>query len=116
FRPWIKYLLVIIALGFMVWATPRSLIASLGEVRAMGGADHRFLRFFGVMTAKNTAVNLMILTTFFSDLLSRRANRAPTVPRARTGMALQYLVFALAAASVVGLGLGGYFVDAICRI
>ena len=37
FRPWIKYLLLVIALGFMVWATPRSLIASLGEVRAMGG-------------------------------------------------------------------------------
>ena len=50
FRPWIKYLLLVIALGFMVWATPRSLIASLGEVRAMGGSDHRFLRFFGVMT------------------------------------------------------------------
>ena len=101
FRPWIKYLLLVIALGFMVWATPRSLIASLGEVRAMGGSDHRFLRFFGVMTAKNTAVNLMILTTFFSYLLYRRANREPTVSWARTGMLLQYATFALAAAAVV---------------
>ena len=116
FRPWIKYLLVVLALGFMVWATPRSLIASLGEVRAMGGSDHRFLRFFGVMTAKNTAVNLMILTTFFSYLLYRRANREPTVSWARTGMRLQYATFALAAAAVVGLGLGGFFVEAIVRI
>jgi hypothetical protein len=116
FRPWIKYLLLVIALGFMVWATPRSLIASLGEVRAMGGSDHRFLRFFGVMTAKNTAVNLMILTTFFSYLLYRRANREPTVRWARTGMLLQYATFVLAAAAVIGLGLGGYFVEAIVRI
>jgi cytochrome bd ubiquinol oxidase subunit I len=116
FRPWIKYLLLVIALGFMVWATPRSLIASLGEVRAMGGSDHRFLRFFGVMTAKNTAVNLMILTTFFSYLLYRRANREPTVPWARIGMLLQYATFVLAAAAVIGLGLGGYFVEAIVRI
>jgi cytochrome bd ubiquinol oxidase subunit I len=35
---------------------------------------------------------------------------------ARTGMLLQYVTFALAAAAVVGLGLGGYFVEAIVRI
>ena len=45
----------------------------------MGGSHHPFLGFFGVMTAKNTAVNLMILTTFLSYLLYRRANREPTV-------------------------------------
>ena len=116
FRPSIKYLLLVLALGFMVWATPRSLIVSLAEVRAMGGTDHRFLRFFGVMTAKNTAVNLMILTTFLSYLLYRRANKLATVGWARTGMGLQWLVLALAAATVVGLGLGGYFVEAIVRI
>jgi cytochrome bd ubiquinol oxidase subunit I len=116
FRPSIKYLLLVIAVGFMVWATPRSLIVSIAEVRAMGGTDHRFLRFFGVMTAKNTAVNLMILATFLSYLLYRRANKLPTVPWARRGMVLQWLAFVAAAAAVIGLGLGGYFVDAIVRI
>src|SRR5438093_11997283 len=79
FRPSIKYLLVVIVLGFMVWATPRSLVVALAEVRAMGGTDHPLLRFFGVMTAKNTAVNLMILATFLFFLLYRRANKLATV-------------------------------------
>ena len=116
FRPWIKYLLLVIALGFMVWATPRSLIASLDEVRRMGGTHHKYLGFLGVMSAKNTAVNLMILTTFLSYLLYRRANKLPTRLWARAGMAVQWLTFATAAAVVVGLGVAGYFVEAIVRI
>ncbi len=116
YRPYIKYLLVVIALGFMVWATPHTLIASLQEVRRMGGTHHKFLGVFGVMSAKNTAVNLMILTTFLSYLLYRRANKVATRPWVRTGMTLQWLVFAAAAAVVVALGVGGYFVEPIVRI
>ena len=42
------------------------------------------------MSAKNTAVNLMILTTFLSFLLYRRANRSSQlVPWARTGTIVQ---------------------------
>ena len=51
----------------------------------MGGSHHPFLNVLGVMSAKNTAVNLMILTTFLSFLIYRRANTRPTVPWARTG-------------------------------
>ena len=40
----------------------------------------RVLGFLGVMSAKNTAVNLMILTTFLSYVLYRRANRISTKP------------------------------------
>jgi cytochrome d ubiquinol oxidase subunit I len=116
FRAAIPYLVVVIALGFMIWATPRSLIASLGEVRRMGGPDHPFLRFFGVMSAKNTAVNLMILATFLSYLLYRRANREPVVPWVRAGMAVQWLTFAVSAAVVVTLGVGGFYVEALTRI
>jgi hypothetical protein len=116
YRPYVKYLLLVITLGFMVWATPRSLIASLDEVRRMGGTHHKMLGVFGVMSAKNTAVNLMILTTFFSYLLYRRANKVATVRWVRSGMVGQWLVFGLAALVVVGLGVGGYFVEPIVRI
>jgi len=116
YRPYIKYLLFVIAVGFMVWATPRSLIVSLEEVRQMGGTHHRVLGVLGVMSAKNTAVNLMILTTFLSYLLYRRANREATVPWARTGMAAQWAIFGLAAFIVTFYGVRGYFVEAIVRI
>src|SRR6266705_340690 len=52
----------------------------------------------GFMSAKNTAVNLMILTTFLSFLLYRRANTRPVVPWARTGTIIQEAMFAVAAA------------------
>ena len=37
FQGYIKYLLILIALCFAVWATPRSIIATVSETRAMGG-------------------------------------------------------------------------------
>jgi cytochrome bd-type quinol oxidase subunit 1 len=116
YRPFIKYLLLLIVLGFMVWATPGTLIASIEEVRRMGGTRHKVLAMFGVMSAKNTAVNIMILTTFLSYLLYRRANKESVRPWVRTGMALQWATFALAAVAVVGLGVLGYFVEPIRRI
>jgi cytochrome d ubiquinol oxidase subunit I len=116
YRPYIKYLLFVIAVGFMVWATPRTLIASLDEVRRMGGTHHKMLGVLGVMSAKNTAVNLMILTTFLSYLLYRRANKIATRRWVRSGMAAQWIVLGLAAAGVVALGIAGYFVEPIVRI
>ncbi|HLC43391.1 MAG TPA: cytochrome ubiquinol oxidase subunit I [Methylomirabilota bacterium] len=116
YRKYIPYLIMVIAAGFMVWATPRSLIVTLQEARAMGGTHHPILGFLGVMSAKNTAVNLMILTTFLSFLLYRRANKASLRPWASTGVAAQWAVFALAAAIVTFYGVYGYFVESIVRI
>jgi peptidoglycan biosynthesis protein MviN/MurJ (putative lipid II flippase) len=109
-------MLTILALGFRVWATPRSLVLTLSEMRAMGGTHHPVLGVLGVMSAKNTAVNLMILTTFLSYLLYRRANKESVRPWARTGMAVQWVVLGLAAAVVLFYGVYGYFVESIARI
>ena len=84
-QKFIKYLLIAIALCFMVWATPRSIIATVSELRAMGGSAHPILGFLGVMSAKNTAVNILILTTFMSFLLYRRTGKLATVSWAKTG-------------------------------
>ena len=116
FQKFIKYLLIAIALCFMVWATPRSIIATVSEVRAMGGSAHPVLGFLGVMSAKNTAVNILILTTFMSFLLYRRTGKIATVTWAKTGNALQLAIFAAAAIVVIFLGVYGYFVEAKVRI
>ena len=112
----IKYLLIAIAVCFMVWATPRSIIATVSEIRAMGGASHPILGFLGVMSAKNTAVNILILTTFMSFLLYRRTGKTATVAWAKTGHAAQLSIFASAAIFVIFLGIYGYFVEASVRI
>jgi cytochrome d ubiquinol oxidase subunit I len=115
-QKYIKYLLIVIALCFMVWATPRSIIATVSEIRAMGGSAHPILGFLGVMSAKNTAVNILILTTFMSFLLYRRTGKVATVAWAKTGHAAQVAIFAVVAAFVIFLGVYGYFVEATVRI
>ncbi len=116
YRKFIPYMIMILAAGFMVWATPRSMVVTLEEARAMGGTHHPVLGVLGVMSAKNTAVNLMILTTFLSFLLYRRANKVSGKPWARSGMAMQWALFAVAAAIVTFYGIYGYFVESIVRI
>ena len=112
----VKYLLIAIAICFMVWATPRSIIATVSEIRAMGGSSHPILGFLGVMSAKNTAVNILILTTFMSFLLYRRTGKTATVTWAKAGHLAQLLIFASAAIFVIFLGVYGYFVEASVRI
>ena len=116
YRKYVPPMLIILTIGFMIWATPRSMVVTLDEARAMGGTHHPLLGFFGVMSAKNTVVNLMILTTFLSYILYRRANRVSTKPWVRTGMAIQWAAFGIAAVIVVFYGVYGYFVESIVRI
>jgi hypothetical protein len=116
YRKFIKFLLASIAICFMVWATPHSLVASIEEARQMGGSHHPILGVLGVMSAKNTAVNILILTTYISFLLYRRGNKEPTVSWAKTGNRIQFGIFAFVIAFVIFLGIYGYFVEATVRI
>src|SRR5947199_10793224 len=105
FRPYTKWLLVVRVLGAIVWGTPHTMIADSKELAAMGGSHHPFLGALGVMSPKNTAVNLMILTTFLSFLIYRRTNRRPVLPWAKSGTIIQGAMFALAAGVVLFYGI-----------
>ncbi len=81
-KRYMKYIISVETLLFLcqaIWMTPHSLVASLAEARKMGGAFHPLLGVFGVMSAKNTVVNIVILITFLSFLLYRRANKVGAV-------------------------------------
>ncbi len=116
YQKFIKYLLIAIALCFAVWATPRSIMTSVSEVRAMGGSTHPVLGYLGVMSAKNTAVNILILSTFMSFLLFRRTGKEPTVSWRRAGNIFQQAIFFGTAVIVIFYGVYGYFVEASVRI
>ncbi len=116
FTPYTKYMLIVLVAGVIVWATPHTMIASRAEIAAMGGTYHPFLGVLGVMSAKNTAVNIMILTTFLSFLLYRRANKEPVVEWAKTGTMIQGVLFVVCAGIVIFYGIYGYYVTAIVRI
>src|SRR5262249_3003808 len=82
YRRFIPVLLGVLTVCFLVWLTPHSLVASLEEARKMGGTHHPLLGVFGVMSAKNTVVNIMILSTFLSFLIYRRGNKGERLPMA----------------------------------
>lgn len=116
YRKFIPPLLIIITLCLMVWFTPHSLVASLEEARKMGATFHPVLSALGIMTAKNTAVNLLLLATYISFIIYRRCNKTPTVSWAKTGNIVFWSIVGIAAFYNIYLGVMGYFVDTMVRI
>src|SRR5262249_55557854 len=99
YRKPIMAMLIILLVCLGVWMTPHSLVASLEEARKMGGTHHPLLGVFGVMSAKMTVANLMILVTFMSFIMYWRAGKRETA------------TWAQVARGFIGGGLG---VGAIC--
>ncbi len=102
---------VLIFLSMAVWMTPRTLVASLAEARRMGGAHHPLLGVFGVMSAKNTVVNLVILTTFLSFVFYRRANKERSATRPAGGMGGPVFVAALCLFPILFCGVNGFLAE-----
>src|SRR6266496_5092768 len=116
YRKPILTMLVILLVCLGVWMTPHSLVASLEEARKMGGTHHPLLGVFGVMSAKMTVANLMILVTFMSFIMYWRAGKQETAGWAKAAKAGMGVILGIAAIVVVVLGVWGYFVPAITRI
>ncbi len=113
FRP---YMIAIIVLSVAIWMTPRTLIMSPKEMAAIGGPNHPLIGFFGLMSAKNTVVNLIILTTFLSFLFYRRSGKTPTVSWSKAGNIIIAAIFGLAVAAIVIIGIAGFKVVSDFRI
>ena len=112
----IKWLLAAIAICIGIWATPRAIPATATEVKAMGASLHPWFKWLGLMSAKNAAVNILIISTFVSFVLYLRAGKKPTVGWSRLGNWIQGTLVGAASAYVVFLGVHGYFVEASVRI
>lgn len=109
-----KYLLameVLIFLAMAVWMTPHTLVASLAEARRMGAAHHPLLGVLGVMSAKNTAVNVAILTTFVSFVLYRRANKRRKATRPAGGLSGPIFLAVLSLFPILFCGVAGFASD-----
>ena len=102
YAKYVKYIAVVIVGGFLVWVTPHSLILTTEEIRQLGGTNHKFLGPLGIMPAKNTAVNLMLVFTFLSFQMFYRSSRCgilstcivswPTLPMAAPSLAPMPLI------------------------
>lgn len=92
-----KYIFALVFISFMILVTPHNLPLS-GEERAIiGEAYHPFSKFFGVMTGKLAVLNMIILSTFFTFLMYRRANKGETVHFSQQGLVGKIVIIAMAA-------------------
>jgi hypothetical protein len=112
----LKYLVVALAACLFVWLTPHTLLMAPSEVKAMGGAQHPVIGNYGVMSAKNGAINVMICLTTLSYIFYRRANRTITVPWARAGNMALAAIFIAGLANIVWLAVYGFYLPAAVRV
>jgi len=113
----IKYIAVVLVVGFLVWMTPHTLILSSSEIAQLGGSHHKLLGPLGIMPAKNIAVNLMLIFTFLSFQLYRRSDKVATVAWAPLGNAVMVAIYAVAIANVIFAGVYyGYFTNTVYKV
>ena len=113
----IKYIAIVLVVAFMVWFTPHTLVLTNAELKSLGGPYHEYLGVLGIMPAKNTAVNFLIIFTYMSFLYYRRANKIPTVSWATTGNAMQIALFTAGLVNITVLGIYyGYFTNTVYKV
>ncbi len=116
YQPYYQLLLSVLMLALFIWLTPHTLLMSASEVKAMGGAQHPVIGNYGVMSAKNGAVNIMILVTALSFLYYRRANRTMTISWVQAGNTLITVLYVVGALNVIWLSIYGFYLPAKVRV
>jgi cytochrome bd-type quinol oxidase subunit 1 len=116
YQKYIKYILFLMTAAFIVWLTPHTLVMKATELKAIGGQQHPVIGNFGVMSAKNGAVNTMIMTTILSFILYQRCNKIITVKWATLGNALIFSMFGVAMLNNWWLAIYGYYIPANVRV
>lgn len=104
YQKYIKYLVAILIVCFAIWLTPHNLPLSSEEQIALGGQYHPTLKFLGLMAAKNAVVNFIIISTFLSFLVYRRANKGQRVPFSQQGRGARVILSAVAGITILILG------------
>jgi cytochrome bd ubiquinol oxidase subunit I len=116
YQVYLKYLVYALFACLVVWFTPHTMLLSPSEVRAMGGAQHPVIGNYGVMSAKNGAINVMMCLTALSYIFYRRANRTITVSWAPLGNAILGAVFSVGVLQIVWLSVYGFYLPASVRV
>src|SRR3989449_3385858 len=116
YQKYIKYMVFVLIMCFIVWLTPHTMVMTPAELKAMGGQQHPVLGNYGVMSAKNGAINTIITTTVLSFIMYQRANKIPTVKWAPYGNAFLFGLFAMAYVNIIWLAIYGYYIPANVRV
>ncbi len=116
YQKYIKYVLFVMVAGFLVFITPHTMVMSPAELKAMGGQQHPVLGNFGVMSAKNGGINVLIVATILSFIWYQRGNKVPTVSWVKFGNIFMGCFFAIGALNIIWLAIYGYYIPANVRV
>lgn len=116
YQPYYQSLLAVLMLALFIWLTPHTVMMSGSEVKAMGGSSHPVVGNYGVMSAKNGAVNILILVTTLSFIYYRRANRTMVVSWVKKGNLLIGALFLLGSLNIIYLSVYGFYLPAKLRV
>lgn len=108
-----KYVFLILAACMAVYITPHTIVMTSRELLKMGGQQHPVLGNYGVESAKNAAINIMMIATMWSFVLwgkSRFRNASHSIDR------FTAVAFLAGAANILWLGIYGYYIPANVRV
>lgn len=108
-----KYVFLILAACMAVYITPHTMVMTPQELLQMGGQQHQVLGNYGVESAKNAAINTMMVATMWSFVLwgkSRFRNVSRSIDRF---IAVAFLV---GVSNILWLGIYGYYIPANVRV
>ncbi|MFQ6004030.1 MAG: cytochrome ubiquinol oxidase subunit I, partial [Woeseia sp.] len=113
----VKYIAVVLIVGFLVWVTPHNLILTRSEIAILGGTLHPVIGPLGIMPAKNIAVFLMLIFTFLSFQIYRRSDKIIAVAWEPAGNALMVSIYVVAIVNVIFAGIYyGYFTNTVYKV
>ncbi len=113
---YVKYLVFVMTVGFLVFITPHTMVMTPAELKAMGGQQHPVLGNYGVMSAKNGGIDVIIVTTILSFIWYQRGNKIPTVSWAKFGNIFMGTFFFFAYLNIIWLAIYGYYIPANVRV
>jgi cytochrome bd ubiquinol oxidase subunit I len=116
YQRYIKYLVFLLAAGYIVFITPHTMVMTPAELKAMGGQQHPVLGNYGVMSAKNGGINVIITTTVLSFVWYMRGNKVSTVSWAKFGNIFMGVFFTCAYINIIWLAIYGYYIPANVRV
>lgn len=108
-----KYVFLTLAACMAVYITPHTFMMTPRELFQMGGQQHQVLGNYGVESAKNPAINIMMVVTMWSFVLwgkSRFRNTSRSIDR------FIAVAFLSGAANILWLGIYGYYIPANVRV
>jgi cytochrome d ubiquinol oxidase subunit I len=116
YQRYIKYLVFLLVVGFLVFITPHTIVMTPAELKAMGGQQHPVLGNYGVMSAKNGGINVIITTTVLSFIWYQRGNKVPIVAWRTFGNIFMGVFFFWAYVNIIWLAIYGYYIPANVRV